>query len=204
MEPDWQEIYLQLYAFADQLLKHYTWFRGKKTDSFLMGKQPHDYAIDAIEKYLIDPEKYDSTKRSLAGYLKKHILRHVVFNDAVSLENKTSKQAPFTNPDRSDEDFVDLLLKHPDAGLDSEMDFDKIMAEIEAGVKDDPMASLIFEGTGRNGLKRRQIIEENNITDIDYDNGMKRLKTVLKQVIKKYEINEPKRVKKKEPKEKSI
>lgn len=202
MEPDWQKIYLLLYAFADQLLKNYSWFRGKNAESSIGGKQPHDYAADVIEMYLLAPEKYDSSKMSLVGYLKKHILRRAVFNDAVSSENRTTKKLPSPGKDDdNDQSLIDLLFSRSDSTFDQVMDFDKIMAEIEEGVKEDRIASLIFEGTGRDGLKRREIMEQKCISDTDYDNGMKRLKTVLRQVIRKYEINEPKRIKKKETNE---
>ena len=40
---DWEAVYLQLYAYADALLKTKQWFRGEDTSSFLKGKQIHDY-----------------------------------------------------------------------------------------------------------------------------------------------------------------
>src|ERR1700744_6202794 len=91
----WEDIYVQLYAYTDHLLKAYSWFR-KDADSYLKGKQVHDYINDAIEKYLLEPEKYDpSSGRSLVTYLKWHIIRTSVGNDVRSQENKTSSIIEF-------------------------------------------------------------------------------------------------------------
>src|SRR5665213_911546 len=88
---NWDDLYLQLYAYTDHLLKARSWFRKDKTDSYLKGKQVHDYIQDAIEKYLLEPEKYDpSSGRSLVTYLKWHIIRSAVGNDVRSPENQTS------------------------------------------------------------------------------------------------------------------
>jgi len=60
MEPiNWEDIYVQLYAYTDKLLKAYTWFRKDQTDSYLKGKQIHDYVAGAIENFLREPDKYD-------------------------------------------------------------------------------------------------------------------------------------------------
>lgn len=186
-----EDIYVQLYAYTDQLLKTYIWFRKNRSDSYLKGKQVHDYVMGAIEKYLREPEKFDaSSGRLLLTYLKWHIVRTAVGNDARSTENKIFTELP-TSDDSNDggEDVfsnIDALLPFVVAGFDEEMDYKKIMAEIAAELQEDEMAKLIFEEVRCNGMDRRDVIRKYNLEDKAYDNGMKRMKTVLKKIAKRY------------------
>lgn len=197
--PNWNEIYLQLYAFADYLLKMHKWFRGKQTDSYLGGRQPHDYVLDAIEYHLRNPDKYDPSKRTLVSYLKKHLIRRSISNDSRKAENiKTSEFLNVSHSsDPEDDDLLESFLPYVQAEFVQQMDFDTIMRDIDQAIQSDPVALKIFEGIGKENLKRREIIEIHEMTEETYDNGMKRLKTILKQTVKKYEIEEPKRVRKK-------
>src|SRR5258706_4925494 len=85
---DWEDVYVKLYAFTDYLLRSKKWFRGRKTETYLKGQEVHDYVSEGISRFLEHPEKYDSAKRSLTGYLKLHIIRTLIGNDAKSPENK--------------------------------------------------------------------------------------------------------------------
>ncbi len=89
-QKEWADLYLQLYAYTDNLLKSYKWFRCGVKDTYLKGKEPKDYVMEAVTRFLEHPEKYDPEKRSLLGYLKKHIIRTMAGNDARSEENRVS------------------------------------------------------------------------------------------------------------------
>ena len=196
---NWDKIYLQLYAYADQLLKVHTWFRGKKTDSYLEGRQPHDYVIDAIEKHLKEPEKYDPQKRSLENYLKLHIIRTAIGNDSKKTENKLSSDlfANGKNDEDADNDFLDAILPYTKGIFDQQIDFQMIMDDIGNSIQSDPIALKIFEGSCRENMKRVKVMENYNLSNTEFDNGMKRLKSTLRQTAKKYNISEPQNVKKK-------
>src|ERR1700722_6336599 len=88
---EWEEIYIKLYAYADDVLKQYRWFRRTEDDTYLQGKTPDDYVQEAIKRYLEHPEKFNPGKRTLVGYLKKHILRSLIGNDARCEENRSTK-----------------------------------------------------------------------------------------------------------------
>jgi len=191
MEPIiWEDIYVQLYAYTDQLLKAYSWFRKGKTDSYLKGKQIHDYVAEAIEKYLRSPEKYDpSSGRSLVTYLKWHIIRSSVGNDVRSLENMTSSTLISDNDSSDDDDHfcnIEAFLPFVAGSFDQEADYKKILTDIENELQDDAMAKLIFEEVRCNDMDRRDVIKKYEVTDKDFDNGMKRMKTVLKRIAKRY------------------
>jgi hypothetical protein len=197
MEPDWQKLYLSLYAFADQILKSQYWFRGKGTDSFFKGKQPHDYTQDAIEKYWLEPEKFDPTQMSLLGYLKKHILRRAVGNDSKRLENRFSSdifKKQYRN-NNDDNEYLDDILPFQQAIFDQQMDLDLIMDFIADQIKHDTILVKVFHGHCRDRLERREVIQEYKLSDTEYDNGFRRLKTILKDCAIKFYLEPPKQVK---------
>ena len=191
---DWQEIYLMLYAYTDDLLKKKAWFRGSKADTYLKGKQIHDYVSEAIEKYLTHPEKFDeSKKRSLCNYLKLHIIRTLVGNDSKSLENRTTKDvfAIAEQKEENDDDssnYLDSILPYAEAFFDQEIDCKKIIAEIEKEIAEHNLLEEIFLGIRCYGMKRSDVIKEFGMTPSDFDNGLRRLSTILNNVAKKYEI----------------
>ena len=191
---DWEAVYLQLYAYADALLKTKQWFRGEDTSSFLKGKQIHDYVSEAIEKFLTHSEKFDvTTKRSLVNYLKKHIIRTLVGNDAKSQENKTSKDI-FAIAEQKEEDdddsgsYLDSILPYAEALFDQEVDYKEIIIAIEKEVSKDKIVEEVYLGIKCYGLKRERVIKEFEMTKDDFDNGMRRLKTILKNTAKKYDL----------------
>lgn len=190
---NWEDIYVQLYAYSDQLLKAKSWFRKGKTDSYLKGKQVHDYIADAIEKYLTAPGKYNSLSgRSLVNYLKQHIIRSLIGNDAKSLENKTSSNILSNENSDEGEPFsnIENLLPFTEAFFDQEIDFKEVLNSIRNGIENDKIVEKIFEGVCCNGLKRRDVIKENQMEESEFDNGMKRLKTILKKTAKKHELSQ--------------
>jgi hypothetical protein len=184
----WKEIYLRLYAYTDQLLKNLSWFR-KNSDSFLKGKQVEDYVCDAIEKYLAAPEKFDeNTGKTLLNYLKYHIVRSLVSNDINSAENKKSVNIiNYTCNDNDDESFNEYILPVVAATFDEDMDYQKIILEIENSLDNDFIAKLIFQEVRLHGMPRRDFIKNHKIGERDFDNGMKRLKTILKNIAKQYD-----------------
>lgn len=193
---DWKDIILRLTAFADSFARSKHWFRGSQVDVFGQGKQANDYVLDAIERFLIEPGKYNPEKANLFDYLRYNVIRTLIGNDARSAENRNGSNA-FTHADDlesesegSSETFLEKILPMAVAYFDEELDYNKIMIEIEKQVSSDPITEKIFMGESLYGLKRAQIIKEFNMTPAEFDNGKRRLKTILNNVAKTFNLNQ--------------
>lgn len=187
---DWGDLYECLYAFTDRLLKRKHWFRKSSDGSFIKGKQVHDYVTDGIERYLSEPDKFNPTKGSLADYIKFNIIRTLVGNDSISAENKTSLDVLAFAPDEDDDNdssYLDSMLPYASALFDQQLDYDTIMSHIENEVKGDADVENIYIGISA-GLKRREIIEEFNMSTKEFDNGHRRLNTILKNTALKFNL----------------
>jgi len=193
---NWQDTYLQLYAYTDQLLKAHSWFRRTIKGSSIQGKEVHDYVAEAIEKYLQAPENYDSTSgRSLVNYLKYHIIRTLIGNDAKSAENrKTTDIQIFAAQEEGtyndSASLIETLIPHVSCFFDQELDYDKIVSEIRCELADDKLALSIFDNVRCQNLNRRDLILLDDIEPKEYDKAMKRLNRVTKKIGKKYYITE--------------
>ena len=190
---DWEELYLVLYAYTKWLLKNKYWFSGKKTSFFLKGKEAHDYVSEAIERYLRNPEKFDKSRGNLVNYLKLNLIRSMVSNDFESYENKNVQNILGSNPfkyEDNNSNYLDSILPHLDEYFDEQLDYDKIMTLIEKEIKDDGIVEEIFIGICCEGLKRSEIIEEFGMSENDYDNGYRRLRTIMNKVAIKFDIKE--------------
>lgn len=189
---EWEDIILRLQSYTLKLVKEKGWFRGDGTATYLSGKEIDDYVFEAIGRYLKNPEKHDPSKRSLIEYLKKHVIRSLVSNDLVSAENKTSSNLfAYENENEEEDDsapFLDSILPHAEVFFDQEIDFKEIMSYIESEVKGDAIVENIFLGISGFGLKRAEIMEEFNMTPVEFDNGMRRLITIRSKAAKKYDI----------------
>lgn len=190
-DQEWKHIYLKLTAYVHHLLNMYTWYRRTDDGAVVGGQQPEDYVSEAITRLWEAPEKFDETKRSLVAYLKLHILRNLVRNDARSAENRTSDDrfSRSTSPGgQIDYSQFEDLIPGISASIDQEMDFGLIIADLKREIGQDEVALAIFEGLCEGGKDRRNIILEQNWTDAVYDNGMKRLTRIQRRIIKKYQI----------------
>jgi hypothetical protein len=180
---NWEEIYTRLLAYTRSLAKGKAWFRGGKTTSFLMGKEAEDYTLAAIGKYLEEPDKYDPSKGELLDYLKYNLVRSLVANDLRKQENKLTDDVFAVRNDDDDEDnsspYLDRVLPHIEALFPDDMDYEAVKSYIEAEIKDDGDVENIFLGIYSYGMKRREIIKEFGMEAKAYDNGMRRLTTVL-------------------------
>lgn len=176
---DWEGMLPKLLAFTDHLLRSMRWFRGKNKDTFLKGKEVKDYVFDAIEKYLANPEKFKPEKnRSLENYLKLHVIRTLVWNDANSEENKISIHViPYTDDDGAE--TLEEIFPAIEATFNQQIDYEEVMAYIGEQVNGDPIVENIFMGVCHFGMKRRDIITEFEMGDKEYNNGIRRLNTVL-------------------------
>lgn len=153
----------------------------------------HDYVADGLERYLTDPDKYDASKGSLTDYIKFNIIRTLVGNDSTSAENKTSIDLFINEPeqDESYSTYLEGLLPFTAALIDEQLDYDLIISYIENESKGDSEVEEILLGLEM-GLKRREIIEEAGMSAQAYDNGMKRLNTILKNTVIQFNLEKSK------------
>lgn len=177
---NWEQLYVELLAHAHAIIKGLTWFRGK-SDSTIMGKEAHDYVLDAIERYLDDPTKYDPTSgRSLKNYLKKHVLRTLIGNDAKSAENRSSYD--IFKSDEIDGEFYEKIIPSVNAYIESGIDCSKVMIKLRDLLANDKIAESIFESRYIHGQKRSEIIIERGLTEGEYNNGIRRLDTIIEKM----------------------
>lgn len=190
----WEELYTCLYVFTDKWLQSRQWFRKTSDKTYLKGKQPHDYVTDAIEKYYNCPEKFNPEKGTLLGYLKYNIIRSLVSNDVTSPENLKSKdiQAHKQNEDNSEDSdmvYAELIIPYAENFFDDEIDYNTIVAYVEQEISGRNVEEAIFIGH-IDGLKRGEIIKEFGLTEKEYNNGVRRLDTVLNKTINNFRLND--------------
>lgn len=186
---NWEEVILKLQAYTRSLVSSKVWFRGNNSLVFLRGKEVEDYVFDAIEKYLRNPEKFDSSKGTLINYLKLNLIRSMVSNDLVSAENKTTKVIFHQDDEyKSTSTYLELMAPNIQAWFDEEIDYNEVLSFIEGEVKGDEIVENIFFGICGFDMKRQEIIKEFNMTEKEFDNGMRRLNTIRKRAQKKYDI----------------
>jgi hypothetical protein len=190
---DWEEVILSLQAYTRFVVNGKGWFRGDDTTIFLKGKEIDDYVYGAIGMYLQNPEKHDPKRGSLLLYLKYSLIRSLVSNDLVSAENQNSTDVFGVAERKEDDDngvgsYLDATLPYAEVFFDQEVDYKKIMASIEAEIKTDKIVEEIFLGIHTYGMPRREVIKEFGMTDNDFDNGMRRLKTILSNTAKKFDL----------------
>lgn len=189
---DWEEIIVRLEAFTRSLLKKQKWFRGGGIDFFLKGKEMRDYVYGAIEKYLRNPDKYDQTKGDLYNYLCWNLIRSLVSNDVTSEENKTSRDyfnITSHDPDGDDTPYIDRIAPAIEPMFTDDLDYERIHQYIETQIEGDTIVEEIFLGIYSNGMKRREIIKEFGMSSSDYDNGHRRLETVIRQATANFNPN---------------
>lgn len=190
---DWEEVLVMLNAFTRSLIKHKPWFRGGSTDTFLKGKEVKDYVYEAIGRYLKNPEKYHPSRGNLIDYLKYNILRTLVGNDLRSEENKVSVDVfKYSNEDGLNDEgtpYFDSLLPCIEPLFADDIDFITIKEFIEKEISGETVLEEIFLGLYTMGMKRREIIKEFGMSDKEYNNGNRRLETILNRASSHFNVN---------------
>lgn len=187
---DWGAIVLQLKAFFRSFTRDKHWFRGNKSDIYVNGMSMDDYVYEAIGRYLKHPEKFDPRKGTLIDYLKFNVLRSLVSNHVRSKENE--RMAPlFEDILREDENddsskYLERLAPLTHALFDDDMDYDKMLADIQEAVKKDAACETIYLAQYMDDMTRAEVIAEFGIDAQEFDNGNKRLKTIFRKIALKY------------------
>jgi hypothetical protein len=189
---DWEEIIVRLTAFTRSWVRGKPWFRGENTTTFLMGKETEDYVFAAIGRYLEQPDKFDSQKGELLEYLKYNLVRSFIANDLRKKENNQTDDI-FADNDEDDEEgsssYSERVLPYTAALFPDDIDYNAIKEYIEKEVQGDAVAENIFLGIYTYGMKRMEVIEEFTMTAVAFDNGMRRLNTVINRAAVQFNKN---------------
>jgi hypothetical protein len=189
----WENTLPKLLTYANGLLKNCESFRGKNPDAFVKGKGAEDYVHEAVAEYLEKPEKYDPSKGPLIKFLKYYILRRLVSNDLKSSDNKLYVDLFSQQGDEGSTDAevpVDIFLPLIRPSFDDELDYLQILHDIESLLAQDPVAVLIFQLVKRQGYKRREVIQQEQFNEGQFDNAMKKVERAIKKVALKYNIKQ--------------
>lgn len=182
---DWEEVLLRVFAFTKSWVNGRAWFRGEETSTFIAGKKVEDYVYEAIGRFLESPEKYNPNKGDLADYLKYQLVRTLVGNDLRKLENKKTSDIfaddDFTEEDDDNSPYSERVMHYTAALFPDDIDYTAIKTYIEKEIEGDKDAENVFLGVYISDMKRREVIEEFDMSAAAFDNGMRRLNTVLKR-----------------------
>ena len=103
------------------------------------------------------------------------------FQDGKWASYRIRLQAGFFSGDEDDNhdlSYEDIILPYTEPLFIDDTDYHNVKDYIKEQIKGDTIAENIFLGY-EYSLKRREIIEEFEISDSEYDNGFRRLKTAL-------------------------
>lgn len=151
---------------------------GSDTLSTIKNKSDlsYDFAMEAIKKYLERPNNFNPKRNpDLVKYLKYYILRQLISN--------FRKSKSHLNEDIVEENnymgLFDIYIK--DYLIDDAIDYDNLINKIKSSIKDDKLVKNIFELRIVKEFKRKEICEKLNIRSSEFDNGFRRLKTIVKK-----------------------
>lgn len=123
-------------------------------------------------------------------------MRTLVSNDIRSDENKTTKDvfgiADTMEDGDNAESYIDSIFPVVEAFFDQQIDYENVMSEIENAVQGQNDVEQIFVSVYGFGMKRREIIKEFEMDESTYDNAFRRLKTIIKNVVNKFDLTEHK------------
>lgn len=185
-----QDLYLQLYAFTDNFLRSRSFFRGLRSRIYLAGKEVHDYVMDAIEKYLRRPRETTWNKdHPPVGYIKSCIIRTLVGNDLRSAENRLSADIFFVDGKERNTDELDIMLPKVEVDFDERIDRQRITMHVRKAICGDGIAGKIYSAIADLGLKRREIMKVFGMSDSEYNNGIRRLTTIIRSTARYFQLN---------------
>jgi hypothetical protein len=177
----WEEIIVKLYAYAEDQINQYSWYRKKH--ALPAGYQAKDFVQEAVLTYIEQPVLYNPSKGKFLSFLKFYILRRLVYNLTTRAENRENRD--IFRLDSVDGDGVQQYENYLPLELltvEDEIDFEKINDMVIEQIDGDKDLEKIFEGVYINNLKRSDVCTEYGLTTQQYDNGIKRLGTIFKTV----------------------
>ncbi|WP_299533577.1 hypothetical protein [Ulvibacterium sp.] len=166
---DWEYIIKDLTYYAYSRFKFWNLLYEKG----IKGYSPEEITYEAIEAVLSGKWKWNPKKADLLSYLKFHVVRGMVANLARNEEVKTS------NP-------IDILEVNHDDDYSAEENFNanQILGIIKNELDKETVLYDLFILMNE-GMKRKDICEELKISNREYNNLIRKLKSRLEKMDKK-------------------
>lgn len=149
------------------------------------GELAYDFALEAIKRYLDEPDKFDPLKnRDLVNFLKFYILKRLIsnFKSLSGQKNEIVYEAEDQNGIKVSNTFVKENEIH------EMIDFEETLRLIKQQLLNDTDVLDIFELRYMKEYKRVEVCEELGISIGEYTNRIRRLDTVINR-IKKLHLN---------------
>jgi RNA polymerase sigma factor (sigma-70 family) len=177
---EWERAIPVLMAFAFSLL-------GNKKFTNRRDHLAYDFTMEAITKYLENPEKFDPSRNpDLINYLKYNILRQLITN----FQNSAGVRKRIIIKKNIDEDAeqnysysLEQLYKQ-DQYIENNIDEEVFVERMIRKLDRKPELKEIFNLLYFKDSKRAEICEDLNISLRDYDNRYRRLKRLLDNEMK--------------------
>lgn len=183
----WTEVINRLRAFAEDQISIYTWFRGE--NALPHGFTADDFTQEAILRYLDSPSIYNPKRGKFLAFLKYYVLRRLVYNLSVLVENERGFDIYQSSVDEDGdetnyEDYLPGTLIDVENEIDAKKYFntDKYIDLIIERIDGETILENIFEGIFIKNLKRREICQQYTISERDFDNAARRLNTIIKSI----------------------
>jgi hypothetical protein len=183
--PEALELIHNLHAFSWELFH-----RLFKTEVNEGGKSFTDYVHDALEKHLTGKDNFNPEKSPLEYHLKYHIIRQAMYNDLPTHVKKIRKdlRAPLQESNLSNKP---VKIPEPSSTplISAVVGYDEplILGEIEKTIKGDDIVERIYLAVCEDSFElsdRREICQKYAISENQFDNGRRRLRTAVENVLK--------------------
>lgn len=170
---DWGKLIKVLMAYAYVLIGDNTEM-NKSRDELA-----YDYAMGAITKYLNNKAKFDPSRNpDLVAFLKYNYLRQIISNNKLNGRYKYEN----TYEDVQDNSSISKEFFIKEYHWNEQIDINTIVSKIEEALATDDELLQLFNSRYYNDSKRSEICNDLDISLKEYDNRMKRLRRIVKNI----------------------
>jgi|SRR5690554_366662 len=140
----------------------------------------YDFAMESIKRYLENPEKFiPSRNPDLVWYLKYNILRRLIFNHK-NLEGQ-KREVLYENHDSNGISVENAFNETFD--IHNSIDLNDTLDKIRSEIANDKDLLNVFELRYTKDYKPAEIIKKLEITSREYNNRIRRVDTVKRNVV---------------------
>lgn len=170
-----------LMAYSYSLLEGYNVRYDKSIEEL-----SYDFSMEAIKKHLEDPNVFNPKKNNdLVNFLKYYILKRLISNSKKLGTNKN--ELLYDN----DSTIHRQVLNHQTNEIDiySDIDYKLVTSQIEVKLRSKPLLLDVFKLRILEDSKRSEVCKDLNISLSEYNNRIRRLKTIISKVIESSKEN---------------
>lgn len=151
---------------------------GRLKSKKSIGQLSYDFAMEAITRYLEEPSKFDPKRnKDLVQYLKYNTLRRLVSN-AKTLKSYRNELL-FEEGDTIHRKAFNAPVL--DSDVHKDIDYSNAISAITKDLVSFPLLQEVFRLRIVKDYLRSEVCTKLNITSSDYDNRMRRIKTIAKK-----------------------